>query len=200
MCPRAWECHSGAGNGAGTAAGTPSGVGAVSSEAGTTFPEHHSSWECHSGAGSGVGRWRPPGRGWGKVLPAPPEAQGSERWPLSSSGGEGKLRGMPGTPQPGVWDWGCPMSVKGIFPSQSCPQLCLQEERPCCARGFGVGAAPAAPGASLREQGITGPPWGGDSCNFGVLQWAGREGGRPPALWGTQEVADAVKATPLPSP
>lgn len=95
--------------------------------------------------------------------------------------------------------WGA-LSVKGIFPSQSCPQLCLQEERPCCARGFGVGAAPAAPGASLREQGITEPPWGGDSCNFGVLQWAGREGGCPPVMWGTQEVADAVKATPLPSP
>lgn len=120
--------------------------------------------------------------------------------PAVEKGSSGGCRAPP-SPECGIGGvpWGA-LSVKGIFPSQSCPQPCLQEERPCCARGFGVGAAPAAPGASLREQGITGSPWGGDSCNFGVLQWAGREGGCPLALWGTQEVADAVKATPLPSP
>lgn len=127
----------------------------------------------------------PPG-----VAPGPAVEEGSSEGCWAPPSLECGIGGVP-------WE---ALSVEGIFPSQSCPQLCLQAEGPCCVHDFGMGAAPAAPGASLREQGIAGPPWGGDSCNFGVLWWAGREEGCPPALWGTQEAADAVKATPLPSP
>lgn len=74
------------------------------------------------------------------------EGPGDRVWPLSSGGGtrggEGKLQGIPGTPQAGLWvgSTQCPIPVLlWDFSSQSCPQLCLQGKGPAVSVILGQG-------------------------------------------------------------